>query len=612
MNPPVYKRLAKIVFKYWYILIASTIAAVFFVLLNSLSIWLTASLLNNIFTDFSSVIEEQKKWAVSNSLSINDTLKYLSNKIILKESQIDSLKQLCLFLFGTFLFKNIFLYIKNILVSYVQFSLIVKIRKDLYKHIHTLSMGFFDKKKSGELTSILMNDVALMQTAFTKTFQNLIVEPINILSFCFLLFVINWKLACAAILILPFAAILYINVGNSIRRKTKRIQENIANIMHHLTETLFSIRVIKAFAAQRYEISRFSKESHNFFRLTMQRAKLDNLATPINEMIGASIGVALLWYGGLQVIQTSIMTSEDFLRFILLLFAMLVPIRNLGAVNIAIQNSLAAAERVFSILDVRSEINDSEKAKIITTLNSKINFDNVSFDYDNKKDMVLSDISFSISKGSIVALVGSSGAGKSTIADLIPRFYDVTEGSISIDGEDIKNIKIESLRKMMGIVSQEVILFNDSILNNISYGQKMINKNKIISALKTANAMEYIDKLPNGLDTIIGERGVRLSGGQKQRLSIARAIIKNPPILILDEATSSLDTESEKLVQQAIEKLMKDRTVLVIAHRLSTVKYSDEIIVLDKGIIVERGSHDKLLSKNGKYSELYNIQFQKN
>ena len=382
--------------------------------------------------------------------------------------------------------------------------------------------------------------------------------------------------------------------------------------MHHLTETLFSIRVIKAFAAQRYEISRFSKESQNFFRLTMQRAKLDNLATPINEMIGASIGVALLWYGGLQVIQSSIMTAEDFLRFILLLFAMLVPIRNLGAVNIAIQNSLAASERVFSILDVRSEINDSENAKIITTLNSKINFDNVSFDYDNKKDMVLNDISFSISKGSIVALVGSSGAGKSTIADLIPRFYDVTKGSISIDGEDIKNIKIESLRKMMGVVSQEVILFNDSILNNISYGQKKINKDKIISALTTANAMEYIDKLPDGLDTIIGERGVRLSGGQKQRLSIARAIIKNPPVLILDEATSSLDTESEKLVQQAIEKLMKDRTVLVIAHRLSTVKHADEIIVLDKGIIVERGSHDKLLSKNGKYSELYNIQFQKN
>ena len=261
---------------------------------------------------------------------------------------------------------------------------------------------------------------------------------------------------------------------------------------------------------------------------------------------------------------------------------------------------------------MRSEINDSEYAKIITTLNGKINFDNVSFDYDNKKDMVLNDISFSISKGSIVALVGSSGAGKSTIADLIPRFYDITKGSISIDGEDIKNIKIESLRKMMGVVSQEVILFNDSILNNISYGQKKINKDKIISALTTANAMEYIEKLPDGLDTIIGERGVRLSGGQKQRLSIARAIIKNPPVLILDEATSSLDTESEKLVQQAIEKLMKDRTVLVIAHRLSTVKHADEIIVLDKGIIVERGSHDKLLSKNGKYSELYNIQFQKN
>ena len=609
MKIPVYKRLAKLVFKYWYFLIGSLIAAIFFVLLNSLSIWLTASLLNSIFTDFNAVLDEQKKWALSTSLSLNDTIKYFSNKIILKSSQIDSLKQLCLFLFGTFLFKNIFLYIKNILVSYVEFSLIIEIRNNLYSYIHKLSMNFFDKKKSGEITSILMNDVSVMQTAFTNTFQNLIVEPVNILTFCFLLFVINWKLAIVAILILPFAAFLYIKIGKSIRRKTMRIQENIANIMNHLSETLFSIRVIKAFTSQNYEIERFNHESKKLFGLLMHRAKLNNLASPINELIGASIGVSLLWYGGLQVIQSEVMTSEDFLRFILLLFAMLAPIRNLGSVNIAIQSSLAAAERVFAIFDSEPKVFDRTNAKIINRVNKEIKFENVSFEYDEKSDLILKDISFSIQKGSVTALVGSSGAGKSTIADLIPRFYDISSGKISIDNLDIKDIKIKSLRNMMGIVSQEVILFNDSIINNVSYGNLDIGKEEIVSALETANAMEFINDMPDGLDTIIGERGVKLSGGQRQRLSIARAIIKTPPILILDEATSSLDTESEKLVQQAIEKLMKDRTVLVIAHRLSTVKDADEIIVLEKGTIIERGKHSILLKQNSKYASFYESQF---
>ena len=609
MKTPIYRRLAKLVFHYWPYILGSSIAAVFFVLLNSLSIWLTASLINNILTDFDSIISEQKKWAQSTSLNLNDTIKYFSNKLILKETQLESLKQLCLFIFGAFLFKNLFLYVKNILVSTVQFSLIVQIRNDLYRHIHTLSMSFFNKKKSGELTSILMNDVAVMQDAFTNTFQKILVEPVNILVFCFLLFVINVKLAFIAILTLPFATVLYVNVGKSIRRKSRRIQEKIAHIMEHLTETLFSMRVIKAFAAHRHEVSRFTKESKRFFRLLMRRTKLDNLATPINEMIGVSIGVLLLWYGGLQVIQTDSLTSEDFLRFILLLFAMLAPIKSLGAVNITLQNSLAASERVFRILDSKPEIIDKPDARDIKTFSREIQFKNVTFTYSDDSLPVLNRIFFTIPKGSVVALVGSSGAGKSTIADLIPRFYDPTSGSVNVDETDIRNFKLEHLRQMMGIVSQEVILFNDTVKNNISYGQSEIKESDIMSAAEAANAMEFIKSLPKGMDTIIGERGVKLSGGQKQRLSIARAILKNPPILILDEATSSLDTESEKLVQQAIEKLMKDRTVLVIAHRLSTVKNADKIVVLEKGEIIERGSHHELMRKNGKYAEFYDVQF---
>jgi subfamily B ATP-binding cassette protein MsbA len=334
------------------------------------------------------------------------------------------------------------------------------------------------------------------------------------------------------------------------------------------------------------------------------------LATPINEIIGVLIGVVLLWYGGMQVIQTETLTSEDFLRFILVLFAMLAPIKTLGTVNITIQNSLAAAERVFNILDSKPDINDKPDAKEIESFSEEIRFDNVSFNYGENSGPILKNVSFSIPKGLVVALVGSSGAGKSTIADLIPRFYDTTSGYVKIDGEDIREIKLESLRRMMGIVSQEVILFNDTVKQNIAYGQEGIKDSNIISAAKAANAMGFIEELPNGLDTIIGERGVKISGGQKQRLSIARAIIKNPPLLILDEATSSLDTESEKLVQEALKELMIGRTVLVIAHRLSTVQSADKIIVLERGRIVEEGSHKELLSLNGKYAEFYDVQFQ--
>ena len=610
MKTPVYKRLAKLVLRYWPYLLGSSLAALVFVTLNSFSIWLTASLVNNILNDFDSISMEQLAWAQADQLTLNERLKYIANQLILQDSQLASLRRLCLIIFGVFLFKNIFLYIKNILVSYVQFSLIVRIRNMLYGHIHTLSMSYFNRKKSGELTSIMMNDVNVMQDAFTTTFQKLLVEPLIILFFGTILFIIDWKLSLVALLTLPLAGFLYVSVGVSIRRKSKRIQEKIASIMHILTEVLYSIRVIKAFVTKRYEIQKFEKEGNRYFHLLFRRAKLDNLATPINEIIGVLIGVVLLWYGGMQVIQTETLTSEDFLRFILVLFAMLAPIKTLGTVNITIQNSLAAAERVFNILDSKPDINDKPDAKEIESFSEEIRFDNVSFDYGEESVPVLKNVSFSISKGSVVALVGASGAGKSTIADLIPRFYDTTSGYVKIDGEDIREIKLESLRRMMGIVSQEIILFNDTVKQNIAYGQEEIKDSNIISAAKAANAMEFIEELPNGFDTIIGERGVKISGGQKQRLSIARAIIKNPPLLILDEATSSLDTESEKLVQEAIEKLMKDRTVLVIAHRLSTVKNADNIIVLEQGKIIEKGNHVELIDKKGKYSELYAVQFQ--
>ncbi|HBR87152.1 MAG TPA: hypothetical protein DEA65_04885, partial [Candidatus Marinimicrobia bacterium] len=312
--------------------------------------------------------------------------------------------------------------------------------------------------------------------------------------------------------------------------------------------------------------------------------------------------------GGIEVLSGKGLTPEDFLRFILLLFAMMDPLRKLSKVNVELQAGAASAERIFVILDTAPTIINKQNAETIDTFEEKISFNNVSFRYESD-DTVLQDISFEIEKGSVVALVGSSGAGKSTLADLIPRFYDVNQGSITIDEQNIQNITLNSLRSMMGIVTQETILFNDSIRANIAYGQKIINDEQVLAASKAANALEFINELPEGIDTVIGEKGVKLSGGQRQRLAIARAIMKNPPILILDEATSALDTESERLVQQALETLMADRTVLVIAHRLSTVTNADKIIVLDKGEIKEMGTHNELMEKEEYYSNLYNIQF---
>jgi subfamily B ATP-binding cassette protein MsbA len=360
---------------------------------------------------------------------------------------------------------------------------------------------------------------------------------------------------------------------------------------------------------EKFEIQRFIKENRKYFSLTFKQENMRNLTTPINDLIGVSLGALLLWIGGREVILHGTLTPDGFIRFIIFLFAMMQPARKLGNVMAGIQAGLASAERVFSITDVESNITNPSNPKPLSELKESIKLTNVSFQYENSNTQLLEDISITIPKGEILALVGSSGAGKTTIVDLIPRFYDVTGGSISIDGVDIRQLSLENLRNLMGIVSQDTILFNDTVANNISYGQPNAKLKNIQDAAEAANALDFIKELPNDFDTVIGEMGARLSGGQRQRLSIARAILKNPDVLILDEATSALDTESEQKVQEAIDNLVKGRTVIVIAHRLSTITKADRIIVLDKGEIMESGTHEELLSMNGKYRQLYNIQF---
>ena len=603
------KRLFNFVLAHWPFLLLSTLAAFFFVVFNSASIWITATMINNILIDFSEMIIENERLKSLNDLTMNDRLKIFSNGLLLKDTAINTVSSVCIALIVVFSAKNISLYIKNITLSIVQYRLIRDLRNKLYSHFHYLSLSYFNKNKSGELTAVLVNDIDNMRNSLSIMFQKLFVEPINILILMSLLFIVSPKLALIALLIIPISSIIIFGISHSIRRRSKRSQAQLAGMTSMIAETIGSMRIVKAFATKSFEIKRFARETQKYYQLMLRRDRLRFVSSPVSETFGATIAALLLWVGARDVLVTESISSEDFLRFILLLFSLFQPLKNLTNVVNELQNGLASADRVFAIMDIDSDIKDTNNAAEIVDLKESLSFNQVSFSYGEKNDKVLNNINFKINKGEIIALVGPSGAGKSTLVDLIPRFYDTLDGSIKIDNKNIKELKISSLRSLMGIVTQETFLFDDSVKANIAYGLENISENQIEEAAKAANADNFIKELPDGYNTIIGERGVSLSGGQKQRIAIARAIVKNPPILILDEATSSLDSESEKHVQSAIENLMNKRTVIVIAHRLSTVHNADKILVLEKGQIVQEGKHEDLVNNEGLYKQLHKMQF---
>ena len=603
------KRLFKFVLAHWPFLILSTLAAFLFVIFNSASIWITATMINNILIDFNEMLVENQRLSSLSELTMNDRLKLFSNSLLLKDTAISTVSSVCVALIVVFSAKNISLYIKNVTLSIVQYRLIRDLRNKLYSHFHYLSLSYFNKNKSGELTAVLVNDIDNMRNSLSIMFQKLFVEPINIIILMSLLFIVSTKLALIALLIIPVSGIIIFGISHSIRRRSARSQAQLAGMTSMIAETIGSMRIVKAFATKGFEINRFAKETQKYYKLMLRRDRLRFVSSPVSETFGATIAALLLWVGARDVLVIESISSEDFLRFILLLFSLFQPLKNLTNVVNELQNGLASADRVFTIMDIKSDIQDVNHATEVNDLKNSLSFDNVSFSYGDEKDKVLSNINFQINKGEILALVGPSGAGKSTLVDLIPRFYDTLGGSIKIDGKDIKELKINSLRSLMGIVTQETFLFDDSVKANIAYGVENISDDKIKDAAIAANAHEFIKDLPDGYNTIIGERGVSLSGGQKQRIAIARAIVKNPPILILDEATSSLDSESEKHVQSAIENLMSERTVFVIAHRLSTVHNANKILVLENGKIVQEGKHDELVNIDGLYKQLHKMQF---
>ncbi len=505
--------------------------------------------------------------------------------------------------------KGIFDYGQSYLTNYAGSKAIIDLRNKFFEQIHSQPLAFFTSEKTGKIVSRITNDVGLIKDSLTVIFRDIIQEPITIAVILMVMFNFNKQLTVLALMVFPFTFFLLTKFGKKIRRISYNRQKRQAEVLGVIQESMQGAGVIKAFGTESYELSRFDKAQNHAFRLDMKRARILALSSPTMELIGI-LGISLiLFIGGKQVI-TGKLTIGQFSAFMVALASLYGPVKKLVQVNNEIQTALAGAQRVFELMDAPLEIKDLPEAEDLPPFNKEVRFNNVSFSYNHKP--ILKNINLKIKKGEVVAIVGISGVGKTTLLNLLPRFYDPVEGTIEIDGHDIKNVRIISLRKQIAIVSQETFLFNDTVRANITYGYNgQAAEERIIEIAKSASAHEFIEKLTNGYDTIVGERGTQLSGGQRQRIAIARALLKDPSILILDEATSELDSEAENVVQEALEKLMKGRTTFIIAHRLSTILHADKIAVLDKGTVIEVGVHEELIIKDGIYKRLYEMQYNK-
>jgi subfamily B ATP-binding cassette protein MsbA len=611
-----YLRILSYVKPYWKHLVVSIFCTILYAILNGVSVYLTIPLLDTLFQQSPKAVVQNTTTNPASSIlpdwaiKLGNEISKKFNEIILSGDKIDALIKICILVFIAFLLKNIFGYLQAYFLATVEQGTMKDMRDAAYKHLHKLPMSYFKKERVGNLISRITNDVNIIQSSISTAFLNMIREPLSIIVFLGIAISISWKLTLLALVILPVSVFIITWIGLKLRKQSYLIQAKMADITSILQETISGVKIVKAFSMERYENKKFMDETRYFFRMMLRIVRIRNASSPITEVLSTAVGVIIIYFGGVLVLKDQALSASEFMGFLFAIFQLMPPIKELSSVNNRIQESSAAGDRVFEIIDTNPNIVDVKDAVDISKFEDSLVLDQVSFHYEDSPDLVLNNVNFSVKRGEIVALVGPSGGGKSTLVDLIPRFYDPTDGKILLDNVSIKNVKIESLRSLMGIVTQETFLFNESIKNNIAYGLGEYPFEKIEEAARTANAHNFIMEMPDGYNTVIGERGVKLSGGQRQRISIARALLKNPEIMIFDEATSSLDNESEMLVQEAIERLMVNRTTIVIAHRLSTIRNATRIVVLDRGEVIQIGKHDELIKDDkGLYKKLYEMQF---
>jgi len=628
-----YLKTFRLIRPYWVRLIITSLSAMMYAAMSGALIWMIGPLLGTLFSPQTDSFSEYSRLAVPPAQvekltededqgllqDIMDTpeqikiwIKSRVNDLIVRDTKTATLVRICWATLLIAFLKNIFLYLQGFFMAFVQQSFIRDIRNRLYEHYQRLSLSFFHKTRTGQLISRVTNDVLVLNETIDIGFNHLIADTISVFIFASFLVIISWKLTLLAAIVLPIIFFFIYKVGRKLRKYSARSQERMADVNAVLEETVSNIRIVKAFAMDKFEINKFFRATRRYFLALLKMTRVRMLATPINDMLATIAGVFILYYAGTQILTAeSTLRAEDFILFIFSMFSMIKPVKSLSNIHIKLQEGMAAAGRIFDVLETPPKVTEPERPRKLDSFDRAINYREVVFSYDSGS-IVIDHVSFEVKKGEIMALVGPSGAGKSTLFDLLPRFYDPRQGTVEIDGVDIRTVSTRDLRALMGIVTQETYLFNDTVRHNVAYGIDDIDEKQLKAAAEMANALDFIEQLPDKFDTVIGNRGVMLSGGQRQRLAIARALLKNPQILIFDEATSSLDTESEMQVQEAINRLMKGRTTLVIAHRLSTITSADKILVMDRGRIVQEGNHQSLLDQGGLYARLYQMQFENN